>query len=440
MLVNFSVKNYKSYKDEANFTMRKAPRIRDLSYSLLKEKIKSKIFEVLSSSVLYGPNASGKSNILDAMNTLKHIILRGSIKNAPPIAGTPNAQSNLELIPFIFGAENPINFKIEFIYNNFHYLYELSINVGEFLSSSQFREIEYEKLDINFVNIFERERNNLKRLSILKDYKDDFIDDIDTDKIKSMFNETLVEDSIFLTNGFKNISKKFSQDIIKWFESDLIIIPKLEGTFSLPIFEDKKVYIDTFVNNIAKQSGISGSDIAYIKDESSKTVTVSLIQKDKDSSKGTFIPVNVVESYGTARIIQLMPIILSVLQNGSVLAVDELDGALHPMLMMNIISIFHNDEININNAQLIFNTHNPIYLNNSIFRRDEIKFVEKDLNTHSSVLYALSDFGTKGENSVRNTTDYIKNYFMNKYGAILDIDYTDIFKDAMRGVINEKSK
>ena len=107
---------------------------------------------------------------------------------------------------------------------------------------------------------------------------------------------------------------------------------------------------------------------------------------------------------------------------------------------MNIISLFHNDEINVNKAQLIFNTHNPIYLNNAIFRRDEIKFVEKELDTHESILYSLSDFGTKGENGVRNTTDYIKNYFMNKYGAIVNIDYSDIFKQAMRVTKNEKNK
>lgn len=429
MLINFKIGNYKSYKDDTIFSLVKAPRIRDLSYSLLKQKIKNQEFAVLCSSVLYGPNASGKSNILDALNTLKNIILRGHIKNVQ-IPGVPSAQSNLELIPFIFSNDEPINFEIEFITNKIHYLYKLSIDIGEFLSNGK-REIVYESLKINYALVFERKYNELISLNIVKDYKDEFINDVDSEKLLQMFNETLVEDSIFLTNGFKNISKKFSQEIIKWFETELIIIPRLEITFSLPVFEDKKVYIDTFVNSIAKQSGISGSDIAYIKDESSRTQTVSLIKKDMESDKGVFIPVNVVESYGTERIIQLMPIILNVLKAGSTLIVDELDVALHPMLMMNIISLFHNDEINKNGAQLIFNTHNPIYLNNTIFRRDEIKFVEKDLESHKSIIYSLSDFGTRGGNGVRNTTDYIKNYFMNKYGAIVNIDYSDIFKNAM---------
>ena len=73
---------------------------------------------------------------------------------------------------------------------------------------------------------------------------------------------------------------------------------------------------------------------------------------------------------------------------------------------------FHNDEINTKGAQLIFNTHNPIFLNNSLLRRDEIKFVEK--GDTGSILYSLSDFGTNGRKGVRNTEDYMKNYLYNE--------------------------
>ena len=115
---------------------------------------------------------------------------------------------------------------------------------------------------------------------------------------------------------------------------------------------------------------------------------------------------------------------------GSTLVIDELDASIHPMAIMNIINIFHNDEINKNGAQLIFNTHNPIFLNNALLRRDEIKFVEKE--DKGSIQYSLSDFGTNGSNGVRNTEDYMKNYFVNKYGAIKDIDFSDIFTEKMR--------
>lgn len=99
------------------------------------------------------------------------------------------------------------------------------------------------------------------------------------------------------------------------------------------------------------------------------------------------------------------------------------------MALMSIINIFHNDEINVNNAQLIFNTHNPIFLNSNIFRRDEIKFVERDDTINNSMLYSLSDFGTTGEKGVRKHEDYMKNYFISQYGAIKDIDFTPIFEE-----------
>ena len=110
---------------------------------------------------------------------------------------------------------------------------------------------------------------------------------------------------------------------------------------------------------------------------------------------------------------------------------DEFDASIHPMALMNIINIFHNDEVNIHHAQLIFNTHNPIFLNSNMFRRDEIKFVDRDEETHASTIYALSDFGTAGENGVRKGDDYMKNYFIDRYGAISEIDFTDLIKSAL---------
>jgi AAA15 family ATPase/GTPase len=114
---------------------------------------------------------------------------------------------------------------------------------------------------------------------------------------------------------------------------------------------------------------------------------------------------------------------------GAMLVIDEFDASIHPMALMSIINIFHNDEINVNHAQLIFNTHNPIFLNSNLFRRDEIKFVERDDETYISTLYSLSDFKTSGEKGVRKHEDYLKNYFVNQYGAIKDIDFTSIFEN-----------
>ncbi|MBQ4576564.1 MAG: ATP-binding protein, partial [Firmicutes bacterium] len=98
-----------------------------------------------------------------------------------------------------------------------------------------------------------------------------------------------------------------------------------------------------------------------------------------------------------------------------------------------LITIFHNDEINVNHAQLIFNTHNPIFLNGNLYRRDEIKFVERDDTTHFSTHYSLSDFGTSGDKGVRKNEDYMKNYFVDRYGAIKNVDFSSIFEELIKG-------
>ena len=78
-------------------------------------------------------------------------------------------------------------------------------------------------------------------------------------------------------------------------------------------------------------------------------------------------------------------------------------------------------------------------MNKNIFRRDEIKFVDRDDNTGISNHYSLSDFGTSGPNAVRNTEDYMKNYFINRYGSIRNIDFSDILEERMESVTNEES-
>ena len=115
---------------------------------------------------------------------------------------------------------------------------------------------------------------------------------------------------------------------------------------------------------------------------------------------------------------------------------DEFDASLHPMAVMSVINLFHNDEINKNHAQLIFNTHNPIFLDSNLFRRDEIKFVERDDETHISELYSLSDFGTGGKSGVRKSEDYMRHYFMNRYGAIQEVDFAPVFQK----IVNEENQ
>jgi AAA15 family ATPase/GTPase len=197
-------------------------------------------------------------------------------------------------------------------------------------------------------------------------------------------------------------------------------------------FADPKkqtVYIEKTTDDAAKLFGINSNAIGYIIPEDDSEAILCSIFKDKNKA----MPVEMFESYGTIRFVSIFPLVIRAILNGGTLVVDEFDASLHPMAIMSIINIFHNDEINQKNGQLIFNTHNPIFLNSNLFRRDEIKFVERDGESHFSKHYSLSDFGTTGDKGVRMHEDYMTKYFISQYGAIKDIDFTSIFESLLEG-------
>jgi AAA15 family ATPase/GTPase len=202
---------------------------------------------------------------------------------------------------------------------------------------------------------------------------------------------------------------------------------KLTRKFADP--KKKTVYIEKTTNDAAHMFGINSNALGYVIPEDDSEPKLCSIFKDKNNN--ALMGAEMFESYGTIRFINMFPLVINALLNGGTFVVDEFDASLHPMALMSIINIFHNDDINKKNAQLIFNTHNPIFLNANLFRRDEIKFVERDEDSNFSSQYSLSDFGTSGKKGVRKHEDYMKNYFVSQYGAIKDIDFTPIFESIL---------
>ena len=433
MLLEFKAENYKSFKDELVFSMIPAPKQTGLDFSILNEKIGSKSYKGICSAVIYGPNASGKTNIIGAMEVFKAIILRGNIRNADgPL--TPNAAVNtLELIPNIANKGSiPVDFSIKFIENNLLFTYQLSINIGSFLETDYKRKIESETLSINEELVFSR-TNSLEfgDLKVINNY---LVNEFESNKIGALTlaKSNLNDDELFLVNGFKSMfSSKLVTIIGNWLENKLMVIYRGDALHLTKKFSDPKkqtVYIDKTINDAARIFGLDSNAIGYLVfDDESDPKLCSIFNADSLSNKA--IPADIFESHGTIRFINVFPLVLKALFTGGTLVVDEFDASIHPMALMSIINLFHNDDINLRNAQLIFNTHNPIFLNSNLFRRDEIKFVERDDVTHYSAHYSLSDFGTSGKMGVRKHEDYMKNYFVNQYGAIKDIDFTSIFEE-----------
>ena len=114
MLLNFKTKNYKSFVEEMDFSMTPAPKQKGLDYSILSMSVDGKTYKGLSTAVIYGPNASGKTNVIGAMDTFRSIVLRGSIQNTD-ITSPNTAAAKLELVPNCKEIQMPTEFSILFV-------------------------------------------------------------------------------------------------------------------------------------------------------------------------------------------------------------------------------------------------------------------------------------------------------------------------------------
>ena len=442
VLLNFSCDNFKSFRDGFQFNMVPERRMKELEYSVIRETVGRKKEAGLSASVIYGPNAAGKTSIVNAMSCMRQIVIRGDIRDAADDRNGDHVSSGMMLAPFAFREDAvPVWFDIAFTCNEIKYRYVIAIFLGAFLEKGADRYIDREQLYVNDSLVFDRTRDSIESLNLegIADHLNVGYDLKSAEQTRKAMSDNITADGLLLTTDFNSFcSKQLVSEIRTWFEKQFIVVNSSDRTRFYPGVpeDDGRAMINVYINKIAQEAGIIGSDFAYVSDPDTHTTRlVSVLQKTDSKLYG--LDADKVESVGTMRLISIMPVVISALKTGAVLVMDELDASLHPMIVMNLISIFHNDGVNKKGAQLIFNTHNPIYLNHSLLRRDEIKFVERDKATKSSCLYALSDFRANGEASVRKTSDYMKNYFISRYGAIENIDFTDIITDVLKGAVDE---
>ncbi len=430
MLLEFKMKNYKSFVDEMTFSMTPAPKQKGLDYSVFSMKAGSRFYKGLSTAVIYGPNASGKTNVIGAMDTFRSIVLRGSIRNADVIS--PNAAASaLELVPNCNGVKEPTEFSVRFLDAGLVVEYSVRADLGSFMDTEYPRKILEEKLIVNEKQVFLRKDDLVVDIpSVIKEYVNKSIKR-KTPKMLELAADSLSDTELFLSNGFKSI---YAQELVKrimlWFNNKFIVVYRSDDMRLVRKFTDPKantVYVETTLTEAAREFGIAGNALGYKsagKDEAEDTILYSILGNK-------LLPAEMFESYGTIRFIHEFPLVILVLLNGGTLVMDEFDASIHPMALMNIINVFHNDDINKNHAQLIFNTHNPIFLDSSLLRRDEIKFVEREDETGNSIQYALSDFKTA--DGIRKGEDYMNNYFVSRYGAIKDVDFSPILEKVIVG-------
>jgi AAA15 family ATPase/GTPase len=220
-----------------------------------------------------------------------------------------------------------------------------------------------------------------------------------SDNVDTYNNYITLNDMVFnrFENDTDNKLKEFTIKLLK--KADIII-----KDYDFEVKNSTSNNVSAMINN----EQIPNSNIIQKK---IKISTVHEIENEKGNLEQYKLDIGL-ESSGTQNLFFFSPILKEAFEKGKTILIDEIDKSLHPLLVEYIIKLFHNKAVNINNAQLIFNTHDINLLNIDLFRRDQIWFVEKNFKSGATDLYPLDDF------SVRKTDNIQKGYLNGRYGAI----------------------
>jgi abortive infection protein, putative len=412
MLLNFAVTNYRSIKDRQVLSLMA---VDGLPHEESLQESKGGI-RALPLALLFGANASGKSNILRAFRAMRRMVL-GSVRLNP--------EDTLdEYDPFLLSEETKEEetvFEIEFLYNQGskerHYRYGFS-----FTSKAIEEEWLYRVGKKANICLFSREKDDI---SIGKSFSEG------KDK-----GEALNKNRLFLSL-VAQLKGELSISIISWFRlcnfaSALRSERYMPKTFEL--LKSKTEYAEkakAFLQNI----DVSIQDLSIKEEIIEKEnlpkelpkVLSDLLKETKglrvqsthnrydshgDLAGEEVFELRQQESEGTQKVAELLGLIFSTLEQGDLLVIDELDAKLHPLLTRAIIQLFTNPKMNKQGAQLIFTTHDTNQLNLDYVRRDEIWFTEKNQREETQ-LYAHIEFDDFEESDL-----IADEYVIGRYGAI----------------------
>lgn len=419
MLIQFCFKNFKSFRDDTILDMSatKITEHSDRVVSLCNEKI-------LPVAAIFGPNASGKSNVIEAFRFMVNYVVE-SFSYGGDTADKKSQYKILKPTPFLFDSTSKnaeSSFEVYFVDSEDHgyklYNYGFTLNqegiVEEWLNSKAKTAKEFKR--IFYRNQEETDLSGLpqkNRFNILVSLEKETLIVSLGAKLK-IAKLRMIRDW-FYNNNFTNFGNPYENAFLSH------LIP--EGfTENKSVQEKVLSYFSSF------DSSIIGFNVETLKsDDSDRThIKIDAIHRTIDGGTAS-IPLED-ESDGTLKMFALYPALQDTLANGSVLFVDELNARLHPLLVRSFLITFLNPKINTKNAQLIFTTHDSWQLSNNLLRRDEIWFTEKN-SLGISTLYSLADFVDEDGTKIRKDESYEKNYLLGKYGAVPTLKYFDMFKE-----------
>lgn len=415
MLIEFSVGNFRSFKQKVTFSM-VASNIISKDKTLDENNVFSPDdkLHILKSAAIYGANASGKSNLIQAFRFMRQTVLDSSkdTQAKEPIGvekfllstEVENAPSFFEIVFALDGMRYRYGFEADSEKIHSEWLFYVPTvkearlflrDKGKFTVSIDFKEGR---------GLTEKTRDNALFLSVTAQFNGEI-----SQKVLKWFQDLQVMSGLTDT-GYKDYTiKEFEGDTLK--EEILSFVKKLDlGIDNIQIEKDdlEKLLSGIPANKRTEEQKLL---IRLFGDRRKVKTIHKKFDNNSDFIKAEVFDIDKHESEGTKKIFALSGPLMDAVKCGKTLIVDELDARFHPLITLSIIRLFNSKQTNPNNAQLIFTTHDTNLLSNKIFRRDQIWFTEKDK-------YGATDLYSLAEIKVRNDASFEKDYISGKYGAI----------------------
>jgi AAA15 family ATPase/GTPase len=421
MLLQYSVQNFLSFKDEVTLSLlasKRRSKNRALDASAVFEA--SPELRLLKCAVIYGANNSGKSNLIKSMGVLKQLVLNSSRES--------QASESIKVAPFLLNPETvgkASSFEIIFVQEGFLYQYELSANSVN---------VEKERLtrkalakNATPVELFVREGDEIKLGRSFKEGKD--------------LQRKTRSNALFLS-VCANFDGPISGIVLGWF-SRLRIVSGLNDTgltFTASKLEEPEIgariqrllkVFDLGIDRYEQGEEIPGLEIstdtsalppealpiaAFLKGlkrrPSHKVISYHKMFTDQGEYAGDVaFDLSANESQGTKKLVALAGPLVDTFDNARVLVIDEFESRLHPNICKTILGMFNSSELNTSGAQLIAATHDTNLLDGDLLRRDQIWFAGRDKFGRSSLTSLI-------EYKVRNDASFEKNYLAGDYGGV----------------------
>ena len=435
MLIEFTVGNYRSFKEPQTLSMVAAPiRSRDKAVDLNNIIETDGQPDLLSSAAIYGANASGKSNLIQALDFMRHFVQYSPRRTE----GT----GGIEVEPFRLSLKSttkPSFFEIAFIVDGTRHRYGFEVT-----QERVEREWLYFVPTTREARLFERDGDRVEVGDYFPEGKDDLIG---LTRPNSLFLSVVAQ-----FNG------RISQNLLNWFLRSLSILSTgrtlglgmSSGNRTIRYMENptraKEVSaliqrLDLGIRDIQMEEVVRQMPLFFDEEFSESDGGAERARKGKERRERRITTIHTVhtlydeedqpageerfdlnehESEGTRRLFAIAGTLLDTLQHGRIMIVDELDAQLHPLMTRELVRLFNDRETNPKGAQLIFATQDTNLLDNTLFRRDQIWFVEKNRQGASN-LYSLAEF--KG---IRNDLSLERNYIQGRFGAIPYLNFNKL--------------